>query len=131
MTLLSRKNKNKSILYGLVGVICFILQLKFYYGLICFAVAGIYFWLAKKAEKKEVGLEEEVLKVENLLNETEDNYTEKDKKQMEKIISSFGKKSSNANNQTSENKELDEINEYISKLDDELAEMEGVEDYEE
>lgn len=131
MTLLSKKNTSKSILYGFVGVICFVLKLKFYYGLACFVVAGLYFVLAKKAKKKEVGLEEEVLKVESLLNETEDNYTEKDRKKMEKMISSFGKRTVSANNGQNENTELDELNEYISKLDDELAKMEGVEEYEE
>lgn len=134
MTLLSKKNKKNAIMYGAVGILCFVLKLKFYYGLVCFAVAGMYVWLSIKAEKKEEKLEEKVSEMDKLFSEAEDDYTTEDKKRMNKMLSAFGKKESkkkDIQSQPLESEELSTLNEYISKLDDDLAEMEDVDDYEE
>lgn len=121
-------------MYGVVGILCFVFKLKFYYGLLCFGVAGMYVWLSIKAKKREEELEEKVSEMDKLFSEAEDDYTTEDRKKMDKMLSAFGKKKESkkeVQSQPFESEELNTLNEYIAKLDDDLAEMEDVDDYEE
>lgn len=128
-----------SFFFGVLSVLCFITKM-WLYGIICAVLSGTYVYLSIKAEKKENTYQKEISEVDRLINETaEEEITSADKKQMDKILSVFDnskkkKKKKNpffVSDKDAESEEMKELNEYISKLEKDIADMEGISDDEE